>query len=139
MTKARLTVACPEADRDDATNLAVALGWIEGWSPDEWENTFTAQYQDEAGNLYRVMSCPVRETFVANAAAMGPVERPAEDVEPYRVNLTGAHRAQDKLVTWQPGQGDAPKASPSQITAIVGPSGTEALALMGLESLPVET
>lgn len=132
MTKITLTVAAPETSRDDAAHLAVALGWVEGWRPDEWVNAFTAQYQDAQGNLYRVMSCPVGVSFVVAATAMGPVERPPEDVEPYIVNLTSARRAQDKLVTWQPGQGDAPAALPSAITAIAGPSGVEALALMGL-------
>lgn len=132
MTKVTLTVACPEADRNDAMHLAVALGWIEGWRPEEWQGAFSAQYQDAQGNLYRVMSCPVGVSFVAAATMMGPVERPPEDVEPYIVNLTGARRAQDKLVTWQPGQGDAPAALPSAITAIAGASGVEALALMGL-------
>lgn len=133
MTKVTLTVACPEADRDDANHLAVCLGWSEGWSPEQWENTFTAQYQDGEGNLYRVMSCEVGVSFVAAATVMGDVQRPAADVEPYVVNLTGARRAQDKLVTWQPGDGDVPQVASDRIVAIVGPSGRDALAMMGLE------
>ena len=138
MNRARLTVACPEADRDDANQLAVCLGWSEGWTPDEWQETFTAKYQDAQGNMYRVMSCEVGVSFVEAATTMGEVQRPAADVEPYVVNLTGARRAQDKLVTWQPGDGDAPQAAPDRIVAIVGPSGREALRLMGLTALQPE-
>lgn len=137
MSKVVLTVACPEADRDDATNLGVALGWIEGWSPEEWTGCFTAQYQDAQSNLYRVMSMPVGATFIANAVAMGPVERPAQDVEPYVVNLTAARRAQAKLVTWS-GTGDVPQVGTDKIVAIAGMSGTAALAAMGLQALPME-
>jgi hypothetical protein len=129
-----LTVACPEDDRSDANHLAVALGLIEGWTPDEWEYTFTSQFQDAAGNLYRVMSCPVGEGFVMTAVGMGLIERPAEDVEPYRVNLAGARRAQAKLVPWS-GDGPIPQASPETIVAISGLSGTDALAAMGLRPL----
>ena len=140
MSKVILTVACPEADRDDATHLAVALGWIEGWFPEEWEQAFTAQYQDASANLYRVMSCPVGLTFVAAAAAMGPVSRPPQDVEPYKVNLTGARRAQDKLVPWQPTDPlqPVPQAATDRIVAVAGMSGREALAAMGLQQIPVE-
>jgi hypothetical protein len=139
MSRITLTVAAPEADRDDATHLAVALGWIEGWTPEEWDHAFTAQYQDAQGNLYRVMSCPVGETFIQTASGMGPIERPPQDVEPYRVDLTAAHRAQAKLVTWTHDSVDPiPQASPETIVAIAGMKGTEALAAMGLGPLPME-
>lgn len=142
MSKVTLTVACPETERDDATHLAVALGWIEGWTPDEWQHAFTAQYRDEESNLYRVMSCPVRVTFVANAVAMGAVQRPPQDVEPFIVDLTGARRAQEKLVMWQRAESDpesgissgnpVPRADPTRIVAVAGMKGAEALAAMGL-------
>lgn len=150
MTKLTLTAACPEADRDDATHLAVALGWIEGWAPAEWEHAFTAQYQDAQGHLYRVMSCSVGVSFIQNAVAMGPIERPPQDVEPYVVNLTGAHRAQDKLKgnVWMPATPDpetgemplnpVPQVGAGKIIAVVGMKGTEALAAMGLQALPME-
>lgn len=148
MSRLVLTVACPEADRTDATHLAVALGWIEGWTPEEWERAFTSQYQDADGNLYRIMSCPVGETFIQTASGMGPIERPQQDVEPYRVDLTAAHRAQAKLVSWMPATPDpetgemppnpVPQASPETIVAIAGMSGTAALAAMGLGPLPME-
>ena len=132
-----LTVACPEADRDDANHLAVALGWTEGWAPDEWENTFSAQYQDEMGNFYRVMSCPVGESFVAHAAMMGPIERPAEDVEPYRINLAAARRAQSKLMPWF-GEGPIPQVALDRIVAVAGIPGVDALKAMALWPLDME-
>lgn len=137
MTKVTLTVACPEANRDDATHLAVALGWIEGWSPDEWKHAFTAEYQDAAGNLYRIMSCPVGEGFVLRASAIGPIERPPQDVGPYVVDLNGAHRAQAMLVTWTPSAGvPVPQVDAAKIVAVVGLPGTEALSAMGLTPPP---
>lgn len=159
MSKQTLTVATPEADRDDATNLAVALGWIEGWTPAEWEHCFTAQYQDAQGGLYRIMSMPVQQSFIDHAVGMGPIDRPPQDVgtldeetgeygPPYVVNLTGAHRAQAKLVIWQPAQpdpetGDAPdnpvpQVGADKIVAVVGMKGTAALTAMGLQPLPVD-
>lgn len=140
MSRVTLTAACPEADRDDASHLAVCLGWQEGWQPDEWEMAFSAQYQDGQGNLFRVMSCRVGVSFVAAASVMGPVGRPAEDVEPYRVNLTAARRAQDKLVMWQPTDPlqPVPTAATDRIVAVVGMSGVDALAAMGLLPLASE-
>lgn len=159
MSKLTLTVACSEADRDDATQLAVALGWIEGWTPQEWELCFTPQYQDAQGGLYRIMSMPVQRSFIETAVGMGPVPRPPQDVgtldeatgeygPPYVVNLTGAHRAQAKLVIWQPATPDpetgetpdnpVPQASGDKLVAVVGMKGTEALAAMGLQSIPME-
>jgi hypothetical protein len=135
--KLTLTVACHEADRDDAAHLAVALGWIEGWSPAEWEHAFTVKVYDSDGNEYRVMSCPVVVSFVQQATMMGPIERPPQDVEPYIVNLTGARRAQNKLVTWTPESQDAiPLATPTAVTAVAGLSGRDALAAMGLSTDP---
>lgn len=147
MTKITLTVATPEALRTEATQLAVCLGWMEGWSPDEWEQTFTAQYQDADGSLYRVMSCNVSDTFVAAATTMGPATRPPEDVEPYRVDLAAAHAAQNAIVIWQPSQPDpdtgvmpdnpVPQVSPLQIVAVVGMKGVDALTAMGLQQIEV--
>jgi hypothetical protein len=152
MTKLTLTVATPEADRDDTTHLGIALGWIEGFTPSEWERAFTSQWQDAEGNLYRVMSMPVRDTFVYAAVGMGPVERPPEDVgtldpdtgeygAPYVVNLTAARRAQDKLVVWQPKpetDSPVPKVGADKIVAVVGMKGREAITAIGLEPLPID-
>jgi len=159
MSKITLTVACPEADRTDATHLAVALGWFEGYKPEEWFDTFTAQWQDASGNLSRVMSMPVQSSFEERAGLRGDLQRPPEDIgeydpetgeygAPYVVNLTGARRAQDKLVIWQPAPIDpetgeppdnpVPQADGTKIVAVVGMKGTDALAAMGLERIVVE-
>lgn len=159
MSKQTLTVATPEADRDDATHLAVALGWIEGWTPQEWEHCFTAQYQDAQGGLYRIMSMPVKQSFIDHAVGMGPIDRPPQDVgtldpdtgeygPPYVINLAGAHRAQAKLVIWQPAQPDpetgdvpdnpVPQVGSGKLIAVVGMKGTAALTAMGLQSIPVD-
>lgn len=148
MSKVTLTVACPEADRDDATHLAVALGWIEGWMPEEWQGAFKAQYQDASGNLYRVMSCPVGVSFVSTAASMDEIDRPPADIgeydegtgeygPPYVVNLTGARRAQAKQVVWQPSTPSTPvpQAAPDKIVAVVGMTGRQAMAAMGLQDI----
>lgn len=134
--KVILTVAAPEADRDDASHLAVALGWAEGWTPEEWQEAFTVQLQYADGNLYRVMSCPVGQTFVAKAAMMGPIERPAQDVD-NRIDLSKARRAQDKLVIWM-GEGPVPQASADRIVAVVGMPGRAALEAVGLSPIPVD-
>ena len=52
----RLTIATPAAHLDDTRNLAVALGWLNGYTPAEWENSFGAQYQDAEGNIFHVSS-----------------------------------------------------------------------------------
>jgi hypothetical protein len=100
---------------------------------------------------------PVRASFVTRAVMMGPIERPEQDVgtldpdtgeygPPYVVNLTGAHRAQDKLSIWQPATPDpetgempdnpVPLADPSRIVAVVGMPGRQAIEAMGL--LPLD-
>jgi len=159
MTKITLTVAVPEADRDDANHLGIALGWFEGYKPEEWFDAFHAQWQDASGNLFRVMSMPVQSSFVERAVMMGELQRPPEDTgeydpetgeygAPYVVNLTGARRAQDKLVIWQPAPIDpetgeppdnpVPQADGTKIIAVVGMKGTDALAAMGLQVIPME-
>lgn len=136
MTKVSLTVACPEEDRDDTTNLGVCLGWLNGYKPDEWWGAFSARYQDAQGNLYRVMSMPVEPGFVSKAAPNVPVQRPEADTK-NDVNLTGARRAQDKLVLWMPTDPPQPvhAADPSRIVAVVGLRGVEALLALGLTAV----
>ena len=155
----RLTIATPAAHLDDTRNLAVALGWINGYTPAEWENSFGAQYQDAQGNIFHVSSFYASTDWIATATQMGPVERPPKDVgtldeetgeygPPYVVNLMGAHRAQAKLVIWQPAQPDpetgdvpdnpVPQVGSDKIVAVVGMKGTAALAAMGLQSIPVD-
>jgi hypothetical protein len=155
----RLTIATPAEELDDTRNLAVALGWINGYTPAEWENSFSAQYQDAAGNIYHISSFEASTGWIATATTMGPVERPAADVgtldeetgeygAPYVVNLAGARRAQDRLVIWQPAQPDqetgempanpVPQVGADKLVAVIGMKGPEALVAMGLQSIPME-
>jgi len=155
----RLTLATPAAHLDDTRNLAVALGWINGYTPAEWEQSFSAQYQDAAGNIYHISSFEASTDWIATATQNGPVERPTDDVgtldeetgeygAPYVVNLAGAHRAQERLVIWQPAQTDpetgevpdnpVPQVGADKIVAIIGMKGPEALNAMGLQSIPME-
>ena len=155
----RLTIATPAGELDDTRNLAVALGWINGYTPAEWENSFSAQYQDASGNIYHVSSFNASTGWIATATQMGPVERPDADVgtwdeetgeygAPYVVNLTGARRAQDRLVIWQPATPDpetgevpsnpVPQVGDDKLVAVIGMKGPEALAAMGLQSIPME-
>jgi len=155
----RLTIATPAEELDDTRDLAVALGWINGYTPAEWENSFSAQYQDAVGNIYHISSFEASTGWIAAATQMGPVERPAADVgtldaetgeygAPYVVNLAGARRAQDRLVIWQPAQPDfetgevssnpVPQVGADTLVAVIGMRGPAALAAMGLQSIPME-
>ena len=155
----RLTIATPAAELDDTRNLAVALGWMNGYTPAEWENSFSAQYQDAQGNIYHISSFETSMEWIATATQMGPVERPPLDIgtwdeeaqeysAPYVVNLTGARRAQDRLVIWQratpdPETGEmpenpVPQVGPNKLIAVVGMKGRDALAAMGLQPIPME-
>ena len=155
----RLTIATPIADLSDTRAFAVCVGWINGFTPEEWQGSFAAQWQDDAGNIYHVSSFETSAEWVASAAMMGPVDRPPEDVgtwdeeaqeygAPYVVNLAGARRAQDRMVIWQPAMPDpetgempensVPQASADTLVVVVGMSGRDALAAMGLRPLEVE-
>ena len=155
----RLTIATPAAHLDDTRNLAVALGWINGYTPAVWEVSFGAQYQDAQGNIFHVSSFNASTDWIATATTMGPVERPPQDVgtldeetgeygPPYVVNLTGAHRAQERLVIWQPATPDpetgempdnpVPQADQTNLVAVIGMKGPAAVAAMGLRAKPME-
>jgi len=155
----RLTIATPAAHLDDTRSLAVALGWINGYTPAEWEQSFSAQYQDAAGSIYHISSFEASTDWIATVTQNGPVERPTADVgtldeetgeygTPYVVNLAAAHRAQERLVIWQPAQADSetgevpdnpvPQVGADKIVAIIGMKGPEALNAMGLQSIPME-
>ena len=64
------------------------------------------------------------------------------------MNLAGARRAQDRLVIWQPAQPDpetgevpsnpVPQVGADKLVAVIGMKGPEALAAMGLQSIPME-
>ena len=158
MSRLVLTVACPEADRDDATQMGIVHGWIAGQSPAEWEGAFTPQMQDADGNLYRFFShAAVSRNVIDNMLAslqMADLQRPPMDVPDengnYLINMAGANRAHDKLKgnVWLPATPDpetgemppnpVPQVGAGKIIAVVGMKGTDALAAMGLQALPME-
>jgi len=123
----RLTIACPEALRDDANNLAMVLGY----RPDDAETYVGLNWQDAGGNLYACASLPVSDTFTTTAQS--PLQRPAWDTD-NRVNMAGANRAQAALVfSLTP-----VTAMPDKLTACVGDDALATLAAMGLTQVEVE-
>jgi hypothetical protein len=121
----RITVACPEALKADANNLAMVLAF----GPAD-ELTYGAlNWQDADGNLYAAASFEASEEWIAGA--QGPLTRPAWDTLPYTISMAAANRAQDALVLWA-GEGDIPQAALGKLTAIAGMEGRDALVAMGL-------
>ena len=117
----RLTIACPDALRDDANQLAMVLGY----GPDDAQTYVYLNWQDVDGNLYACASLPVSDTFTSTAQS--PLQRPVWDTD-NTVNMAGANRAQAALV-FSP----VPVlALPDKLTACVGEDALAALAAMGL-------
>jgi hypothetical protein len=123
----RLTIACPDALRDDANNLAMVLGYGLG-------DALTyggLNWQDAGGNLYAVASLTVSDAFTT--AAQSGLQRPAWDTD-NRVNMAGGNRAQAALVfSLTP-----VKALPDKLTACVGDDALATLAAMGLTHVVVD-
>ena len=71
----RLTIACPEALRDDANQIAMVLGF----GPDDALTYGGLNWQDADGNLYAVASLPVSDAFTTTAQS--PLQRPAWDTD----------------------------------------------------------
>jgi len=121
----RLTIACPEALRDDANQLAMVLGY----GPDDAETYVALNWQDAGGNLYACASLTVSDAFTT--AAQSGLQRPAWDTDNH-VNMAGANRAQASLVfSLTP-----VTAMPDNLTACVGDDALATLAAMGI--VPVE-
>ena len=59
----RLTIACPDALRDDANQLAMVLGY----GPSDAETYGELNWQDAGGNLYACASLTVSDTFTTAA------------------------------------------------------------------------
>ena len=145
--KLTLTVATPEASRDDATHMAIVHGWLQGQTHAEWQGAFMSQRQDAEGNLYRVFSMPVADHVIDAMLALldqenlqrPPQDEPDEDGN-YVINMAAANRAHDMLRgnVWLAGDTPVPQVDPSRLVAVVGLSGLEALAAMGLEHTPQE-
>ena len=123
----RLTIACPEALRDDANQLAMVLGY----GPDDVQTYGELNWQDVDGNLYAAASLPVSDTFTT--AAQSGLQRPSWDTDSH-VNMAGANRAQAALVfSLTP-----VIALPDKLTARVGDDALATLAAMGLTQVEVE-
>jgi hypothetical protein len=123
----RLTIACPEALRDDANQLAMVLGY----GPDDAETYVALNWQDVDGNLYACASLSVSDTFTS--AAQSPLQRPAWDTDSH-VNMDAANRAQAALVfSLTP-----VTAMPDKLTACAGDDALATLAAMGLVPVEVE-
>ena len=123
----RLTIACPDALRDDANNLAMVLGSGLG----DAETYGIPNWQDADGNLYACASLIVSDTFTT--AAQSGLQRPAWDTDSH-VNMAGANRAQAALVFSL----DPVTAMPDNLTACVGDDALATLAAMGLTQVEVE-
>ena len=123
----RLTIACPDALRDDANDLAMVLGF---GVPDAL--TYGGlNWQDDDGNLYACASLTVSDAFTT--AAQSGLQRPAWDTDSH-VNLAGANRAQAALVfSLTP-----VTAMPDKLTACAGDEALATLAAMGLTQVEVE-
>ena len=123
----RITVACPEALISDANNLAMVLAFSEA-------DALTYRglnWQDAQGNLYAAASFEARDEWIIGAQS--PLVRPAWDTD-QAISMAAAQRAQAALVFAQ----EATTAMPDKLTAIAGPDGPAALAMMGLSAVEVE-
>jgi hypothetical protein len=122
----RLTIACPDALRDDANQLAMVLGY----GPDDAATYVALSWQDAAGNLYACASLPVGAAFTTTAQS--GLQRPAWDTDNV-ISMAGANRAQAALVfSLEPVQ-----AMPDKLTACAGDDALATLAAMGLTQVEV--
>ena len=122
----RLTIACPEALRDDANNLAMALGY----RPDDAETYVGLNWQDAGGNLYACASLIVSDTFTTTAQS--GLQRPAWDVDNI-IDMDAARRAQAALVLSL----TPVTAMPDKLTACAGDDALATLAAIGLTQVEV--
>ena len=123
----RLSIACTDALRSDANNLAMVLGY----GPADAETYGTPNWQDADGNLYAVASLPVSDAFTATAQS--GLQRPAWDVDNI-IDMDAARRAQAALVfSLTP-----VTAIPDKLTACAGDDALSTLAAMGLVPFEVD-
>ena len=123
----RLTIACPDALRDDANQLAMALGY----RPDDAGTYVGLNWQDADGNLYACASLIVSDTFVSTAQST--LSRPTWDVDNI-IDMDAARRAQAALVFSL----DPVAAMPDKLTACAGDDALATLATMGLTQVEVD-
>ena len=117
----RLTIACPDALRDDANNLAMALGY----RPDDAGTYVGLNWQDADGNLYACASLIVSDTFTT--AAQSGLQRPSWDTDNI-IDMDAARRAQAALVFSL----EAVEVAPDKLTACAGDDALAVSAAMGL-------
>ena len=123
----RLTIACPEAVRDDANNLAMVLGY----RPDDAETYVGLNWQDAGGNFYACASLIVSDAFTT--AAQSGLQRPSWDTDNI-IDMDAARRAQAALVfSLTP-----VTAMPDKLTACAGDDALATLAAMGLTQVEVD-
>jgi hypothetical protein len=123
----RITIMCPEAHRDDANALAMALGQ----GPADGSTFRAAGWQDAAGAQYVAASLDVSPAWLA--AAQDTLDRPSWDAaEPYAINMTGAARAQALLVLHD-ATGADPEAPPSPVPTATG----DMILVLAGDSLPL--
>jgi len=122
----RLTIACPDALRDDTNNLAMVLGYGLG-------DALTyggLNWQDADGNLYACASLLVSDTFTTTAQTV--LERPNWDTD-HIISMAAANRAQAALVfSLEPVD-----VAPDKLTACAGEDALATLAAMGLTQVEV--
>ena len=123
----RLTIACPEALRDDANQLAMVLGY----GPSDAETYVALNWQDADGNLYACASLIVSDTFVSTAQST--LSRPTWDVDNI-IDMDAARRAQAALVVSL----TPVTAMPNKLTACAGDDALAVLAAMGLTRVEVD-
>jgi hypothetical protein len=125
----RITVACPEALRDDANDLAMVLAY----GPADGETYGALNWQDADGNLYAAASFDASEKWVD--FAQSPLVRPKWDAGEI-IDMQAAERAQAALVVHLGGDDPIPHAAPDKLTCVAGEDGLAALAAMGLVQAP---
>jgi len=123
----RLTIACPDALRDDANQLAMVLGY----GPDDALTYGELNWQDADGNLYACASLIVSDAFTT--AAQSGLQRPAWDTDSH-VSMAAASRAQAALVFSL----EAVEVAPDKLTACAGDDALATLAAMGLTQVEVD-
>jgi len=123
----RITIACPDALRDDANNLAMVLGY----GPSDAETYVALNWHDVDGDLYACASLIVSDTFTTTAQS--GLQRPSWDVDNI-IDMDAARRAQAALV-FSP---TPVTAMPDKLTACVGDDALATLAAMGLTQVEVD-
>ena len=130
MSNVRITVACPDALRPAANQLAMVLAH----GPLDANTYGGLNWQDTYGDLYACASFEARPEWIM--AAQSQLVRPAWDVDSL-IDMDAAATAQDAIVLWV-GVGDIPTAATGKLTAVAHPEPMTALAAMGLVAVPFE-